>query len=101
MALGAALQDAGYEVELAASGVEALDKLRWGLRPCVILLDLQMPGMNGWDFRAEQKRTPALEAIPIVAMTAGLFRKQDLEEFFECITKPIDLKALEAMLRRC
>jgi CheY-like chemotaxis protein len=100
-ALGAALQNAGYEVETATSGLEALEKLRWGLRPCAILLDLQMPGMNGWDFRAEQKRNPALQAIPTIAMTAGHLRKEDLEEFFECITKPIDLKALEAMLRRC
>ena len=100
-ALAATLQDAGYEVETAGTGLEALDKLRWGLRPRAILLDLRMPAMNGWDFRTEQKKIPALEAIPVIAMTAGHLRQQELEEFFGCITKPIDLKVLAAMLRRC
>jgi CheY-like chemotaxis protein len=38
-------------------------------KPALILLDLTMPGMNGWDFRREQLRDPALAGIPVVVMT--------------------------------
>lgn len=88
----------GYQVETAESGLQALDKLRWGLRPCVILLDLQMAVMTGWDFRAEQERDPALAAIPVIAMTAGPWKQRDLGDYAARIAKPIDVKDLQAKL---
>lgn len=88
----------GYHVEEATNGVDALEKLRWGLRPRVILLDMQMRQMTGWDFRAEQLRDPRLAEIPVVAMTAGPWKDRDLDDFSDRIEKPIDLGRLWAAL---
>ena len=99
-ALAQLLHDDGYQVEVAATGLEALDKLRWGLRPSCVLLDLQMGVMTGWDFRSEQRRDPALATIPVVAMTAGYWKAQDLSDFADRIDKPIDTGRLRELLRR-
>ena len=64
------LEDEGYEVTLAANGLEALKELRRGDRPCLILLDLMMPVMNGWEFRREQLQDTTLAAIPTILITA-------------------------------
>ena len=60
------LQLDGYKVQTARDGQHALEQLRGGLRPCIILLDLMMPGMDGRHFRAEQLRDPELAQIPVV-----------------------------------
>lgn len=90
----------GFQVETATSGLQALDKLRWGLRPCVVLLDLQMAGMNGWDFRAEQERDATLAAVPVIAMTAGYWKTRDLNDYAGRITKPIAVPELRATLAK-
>lgn len=59
----------GHEVFLASNGREALDLLRRGPTPQVILLDLMMPVMNGWDFRVRQLQSPAIAGIPVIVMT--------------------------------
>src|SRR5256885_9577764 len=64
------LRDEGWRVELAPDGQQALLQLRRGLRPDVILLDLMLPIMNGWEFRVEQRRDPPLALLPVVAMSA-------------------------------
>lgn len=97
-ALSELIRREGYQVETAESGLRALDKLRWGLRPCVILLDLQMAVMTGWDFRDEQARDPVLAAIPVIAMTAGYWKERDLGDYAARIAKPIDVKDLRARL---
>ena len=56
----------GYAVETAADGEEALRRLRNGLAPGLIVLDLMMPGMDGFQFRKEQLQDPKLSAIPVV-----------------------------------
>ena len=68
--LGDLLEDEGYAVPRAANGAEAFGLLRSGRPPCVILLDLVMPAMNGWEFRAHQLRDPALRKVPVAVMTA-------------------------------
>jgi len=78
----------------------ALEKLRWGMRPCLILLDLRMGVMTGWEFRAEQKKDSALADIPVVAMTTGRWKADDLKDFVEHIQKPIDLEALRVIVSR-
>lgn len=60
------LQLDGYKVKTARDGQHALEQLRGGLRPCIILLDLMMPGMDGRHFRAEQLRDPEIAHIPVV-----------------------------------
>ena len=67
--VGEALQFAGYEVTTARDGREGLIQAR-SFRPTLILLDLMMPGMSGWAFRAAQLRDAALAAIPVVVVTA-------------------------------
>jgi CheY-like chemotaxis protein len=59
----------GYKVRTARDGQHALEQLRGGLRPCIILLDLMMPGMDGQLFRAEQLRDPKFAHIPVVALS--------------------------------
>ena len=64
------LEDEGYEVSIAANGREALNELRLRGRPCLILLDLMMPIMNGWEFRREQLADEIFASIPTVVVTA-------------------------------
>ncbi len=56
----------GYTVITAADGIEALERLRGGLRPSLILLDLMMPGMDGFEFVNEKRQDPRLSPIPVV-----------------------------------
>jgi CheY-like chemotaxis protein len=70
-ALAEALGFEGYEVFLAENGQEALDMLRAGPLPDVILLDLLMPIMSGWQFRQVQLADPALAGIPVIVVSAS------------------------------
>lgn len=70
-ALAEALGFEGYDVFLAENGQEALDVLRAGPLPHVILLDLLMPVMSGWQFRQEQLADPALAGIPVIVVSAS------------------------------
>jgi CheY-like chemotaxis protein len=63
------LAEEGYGVSVATDGESALAQLRAGLRPAAILLDLMMPGMNGWSFRDELSSDPALADIPIIILS--------------------------------
>lgn len=64
--LRSTLELEGFAVEAAANGQEALDRLEAGLRPCVIVMDLMMPAMNGFEFRRQQLRNPELVRIPVI-----------------------------------
>jgi two-component system response regulator MprA len=63
------LQLEGYKVKTARDGQDALEQLRGGLRPCIILLDLMLPAMAGQRFRAEQLRDPEFAHIPVVVLS--------------------------------
>ena len=65
------LQEEGHRAVGASNGQQALDLLRRGDRPCVILLDLMMPVMDGETFRHEQLGDPALRGIPVAVITAA------------------------------
>ena len=97
------LEDAGYEVLRAANGFEALRLLRdHGGRCDLILLDLLMPVMNGWDFRHKQKQTPAFAGIPVVLMSAGAHLSAvsgDLDAA-GYLTKPVEMNDLLGVARR-
>ncbi len=60
----------GYKVATARNGQEALDELRAGRLADLILLDLMMPVMDGWQFRVEQQQDPTLAPIPVVILSA-------------------------------
>ncbi|MBX3186529.1 MAG: PAS domain S-box protein [Labilithrix sp.] len=93
------LQSDGYDAICFASGSAALERLRADRKkPDVILLDLMMPGMTGWQFREEQLRDPSLAAIPVVIMTGT----RDLRGITgsDVVHKPVELeKVLEAVER--
>jgi len=59
-----------YTVATAADGGEALDLLRGGTAPCLIVLDLEMPRKDGWAFRSAQTHDPKLAAIPTIVSSA-------------------------------
>ena len=66
------LSDEGYAVAAVANGQEALAYLQRATQlPCLILLDLHMPIMNAWDFRAAQLLDPRLAQIPVVLYSAA------------------------------
>jgi CheY-like chemotaxis protein len=96
------LRQGGFEVRVAANGQEALDALRRLSPPCVILLDLLMPVMNGWQFRTQQRADPALATIPVVAISAdhvALRRASELGVAAQ-LRKPIDNEDLIEIVRR-
>ena len=82
----------GYVVHTAADGAEALKHLRSGLEPGLIVLDLMMPGMDGFQFRKEQRQDPKLSAIPVVIYSGHHDTKANaaLLEPTAYIQKPID-----------
>jgi CheY-like chemotaxis protein len=96
------LRDEGYEVACAANGVEALQRLRSGAPPRLILLDLMMPVMNGWEFIAEQQQDAALRQIPVVVVSGAGSMEQDAGDLAAVgsLSKPMDLGALLAMVAR-
>jgi len=96
------LESDGYQVMTAANGLNALDTLRQGSRPCVILLDLMMPVMDGWQFREEQRRDQALADIPVVVCTAAdetRARSSNLEAA-AYLSKPVEVVDLLNTIRR-
>lgn len=102
-ALSEILRDEGYVVAGAVHGLEALQLLRGDFeRPALILLDLTMPVMNGWQFRAHQRRDPDLSGIPVVVLSAGDHLAEQMEslEIQEYVRKPIDLVRLLATIER-
>ena len=63
------IEEDGYRVVTARNGEDALDRLRGGETPCIILLDVKMPGMGGEEFRRRQLADPSLAGIPVVGFT--------------------------------
>jgi CheY-like chemotaxis protein len=93
------LQLEGFDVRTAANGQIALDALRADSELCVILLDLMMPVMNGWQFREAQARDPRLSGIPVVVVTAAGSR--DAMPAIEAdgwLSKPVDFDRLLATI---
>src|SRR5687768_16348802 len=65
-----ALRDGGFRVRAAANGAEALETLRSGPAPALLLIDLMMPVMDGWTLHEHLRSDPRTAAIPVVVMTA-------------------------------
>jgi len=94
-----ALEAEGYRVITAPDGQEALDWLRAStVRPCVILLDLMMPRMDGLQFRTEQLNEPLLAAVPVIVLSAdpSVIATAKSLNFAGSLRKPVPLEALLA-----
>ena len=91
-AMVALLQMKGYRAVSAANGRAALDYLDQAPAPDLIILDLWMPVMDGWQFRSEQTRNPRLAHIPVIVVTA-LSDRADVDAN-EVIIKPVDVDRL-------
>ena len=94
LALAEMLGDEGFSVATADNGRDALDQLRRGAPPDVIVLDLMMPVMDGWEFRVEQRGDPLIAGIPLLAMSADLSAKARAIAADAYLRKPIDFPDL-------
>jgi len=96
------LEAEGYSVSGAANGAEALEVLEKGATPALILLDLMMPVMNGWQFRAEQLKRPELADIPVVVISAdaGVGKKAEAIGAADSLKKPVPLETLLDVVSR-
>ena len=94
------LRDRGYLVESASDGEQAMQLLRAGARPGVILLDLMMPRMSGSEFRMAQLVEPALASLPVVLLSADgrMEEKAVALKVHGAIRKPIDLDQLFSVI---
>lgn len=96
-----ALADAGYEVREAADGRTGFELLEsW--RPDLVVLDLLMPAMNGWQFRDLQRAFPATAPIPVVVTTALSQLPPVLDRLGAAasLAKPFDVAELVATVGR-
>jgi DNA-binding response OmpR family regulator len=103
-ALTQILEEEGYAVRSAANGREALDAAGNGVTPSLILLDLMMPVMNGWQFRAEQLRDARLASVPVLVISADPHLRDKIGTLGDVgvLKKPIHLdELLSAVASRC
>ncbi|HXT97471.1 MAG TPA: response regulator [Polyangia bacterium] len=97
------LEDEGFAVVEAETVDEGLERLRQGMSPAVILLDLMMPVRNGWDFRREQLADPALRHIPVVIITASGIGVESIRKDMgdvELVAKPYSSQSLVQAIGR-
>jgi CheY-like chemotaxis protein len=91
------IEGEGLAVETAKHGEEALAVMRARL-PMLVLLDLMMPVMNGWEFLDEVSKDPKLRAIPVVVLTAG--DHTHVPGAMAILIKPMDLGELIRVVER-
>jgi CheY-like chemotaxis protein len=90
----------GYSVSEAGDGREGLRKASEAA-PNLIILDLMMPGMNGWQFREAQKADPELAGVPVVVLSAVATEPwSDMEDVSARFPKPFNVGALLAAVGR-
>lgn len=92
----------GYRVDAVRSGAEALGHLSDGIRPCLMLLDLRMPEMDGWELRRAQLEVPEWAEIPVVVLSGD----RDAREVAEAmdaqgyLLKPVELDDVLSVVKR-
>jgi CheY-like chemotaxis protein len=90
----------GYDVVPAGNGKEAFDALQtMDVHPCLILLDLMMPIMNGWEFLEAQQATAMLASIPVVVVSAAGDKARSAKAH-GFIKKPIEVDGLLKMIKQ-
>ncbi len=99
-ALDGLLSMEGFRVTGCSNGREALDWLRASPKPDIILLDLMMPVMDGWQFRVAQKDDPEIATIPVLALSADSTAKAAAIDAEAYLKKPVDYDTLIATIDR-
>lgn len=89
--LNQALEEAGYEVTEVIDGEEGLEQLKKGLSPDLILLDLLLPGMDGYEFLTIVKKDPNFESIPVIVIS-NLGQEEEIQ-------KALDLGASDYLIK--
>lgn len=90
-----ALREAGHTVSVASDGEEALHKLNDGLLPCVVLTDVRMPRMDGFELSRAVGRDPNLSALPVVLLTGDRI----LSFTSPARDKPFNVRELDAVVQ--
>jgi CheY-like chemotaxis protein len=94
------LEDEGFEVVTAANGAEAEAELEHMDQPCVVLLDLMMPVMNGWEFLDHLKKRGKLDGdgmhVVVVSATPNMVPRGPVK----CIRKPVHADQLIETVRK-
>lgn len=95
-----ALEFEGYRVFCASNGKEGIDLLERNGAPCLILLDLMMPIMNGWEFLQARSHRQDLSPVPVIVVSA--FGDEGVMDCTveACLRKPIELETLLKMVNR-
>ena len=98
----AIVEEMGLAAIGAGNGHEALIVGRRE-QPCLILLDLMLPVMNGWDFRAAQLQDPALADVPVIVVTAAGNADREARRLGAAVglAKPFEIEALQEAVARC
>jgi CheY-like chemotaxis protein len=91
-----ALEEAGHMVALAVDGADALDRLQGGSIPCVVLTDVRMPRMDGWELSRAVARDPELASIPVVLVTGDKI----LSFSSPALDKPFSAVELDGIVQR-
>jgi CheY-like chemotaxis protein len=100
-AVGECLRYEGYDVHSAADGRDALDRLEFGLKPDVILLDLMMPVLNGFDVLQVLQSRPDWKSIPVVIVSANRgYEAEDLSGAVSILRKPVNVDRLIAAVEQ-
>jgi CheY-like chemotaxis protein len=98
-AMRLAIEFQGHKAYMASNGLEGLDILENRPKPCLILLDLMMPVMNGWEFSERIGEKEHFSAIPVVVVTAYAERLGKVRAS-EVIKKPFDLQTLLRIIQQ-
>ena len=96
------LVHAGYTVATASDGAEALAYMRSHDRPCVVLLDLMMPVMNGRQLRVEMQKDPSLDSIPVVVLSGGGRVEEEAAALGAVgyVTKPFQTRSVLSLIQQ-
>jgi CheY-like chemotaxis protein len=98
MAIAEFLDEEGYAVAVADNGQEALDLLRGGLRPRLLMTDLRMPIMDGWQLLAIRPAHHALADVPVLVVTGEAERPLFRHGICAVVEKPVDVERVLALV---
>ena len=95
------LEEEGFRVECSADGRDAFRRLHESPRPNLILLDVMLPHLDGFEFRALQRKVPHFANIPVVVMSAYHLDRATLEQLELPVSfrKPLDVARLVSTMR--